>query len=50
MAAFRHYLYDQEAAKHMAAQAQRVLARNQGSLRHHIAVIDHYLDQQAMNA
>lgn len=30
VAAFRHYLYDQEAAKHMAAQAQRVLARNQG--------------------
>lgn len=50
VAAFRHYLYDQEAAKHMAAQAQRVLARNQGSLRHHIAVIDHYLDQQVKDA
>ncbi len=48
--AFRHYLYDQVAAKHMATQAQQFLARNQGSLQRHISVIDQYLDQQAMNA
>lgn len=45
--ALRHYLYNPEAAKQMAAQAQQVLARNQGSLQRHIAVIDQYLDQQA---
>ncbi|MPW45508.1 3-deoxy-D-manno-octulosonic acid transferase [Acinetobacter guerrae] len=45
--AFRHYLYDQVAAKHMATQAQQFLARNQGSLQRHISVIDQYLDQQA---
>ncbi|RKG34165.1 3-deoxy-D-manno-octulosonic acid transferase [Acinetobacter guerrae] len=44
---FRHYLYDQVAAKHMATQAQQFLARNQGSLQRHISVIDQYLDQQA---
>ncbi|WP_130803961.1 lipid IV(A) 3-deoxy-D-manno-octulosonic acid transferase [Acinetobacter ihumii] len=50
VSAFRHYLYNDQAATKMTAQAQQVLARNQGSLQRHIAVIDQYLEPQATKA